>query len=155
MVMVVQGNDILYNDLPTLNFKRNLKHTMTKLERKWKCAASLINQTVNYWAWKPNYPCCCLNTKETMLKEIQELQQNKSKSNYINLYSDPSPLVQLWLLEVTINNLSNLISNLQKKKLISNYTLILQSLTISPAVAFGGNWKWHEQFNISNLQKVN
>ena len=61
------------------------------------------------------------------------------KSNYINSYSDPSPLVSLWLLEVIINNLSNLISNLQKNKLISNYTLILQSLTISLAMAFGGN----------------
>ena len=81
MVMIVQGNDILYNDLPSSNLKKKkkFKHTMTKLERKWKCAASLINQTVNYWAWKPNYPCCCLNTKETKLKEIQELQQSKSK----------------------------------------------------------------------------
>ena len=63
----------------------------------------------------------------------------KLKSNYINSYSDPSPLVSLWLSEVIINNLSNLISNLQKSKLISNYTLILQSLTISLAMAFGGN----------------
>ena len=30
--MIVQGNDILYNDLPTSNLKRNLKHTMTKLK---------------------------------------------------------------------------------------------------------------------------
>ena len=89
----------------------------------------------------------------------------KLKSNYINSYSDPSPLVLLWLSEVIINNLSNLtsnlqenpsplvslwlsevtendmsnsITNLQKNKLISNYTLILQSLTISLAMAFRG-----------------
>ena len=61
------------------------------------------------------------------------------KSNYINSYSDPLPLVSLWLSEVVINNLSNLISIYRKVKIISNYTLIFQSLTISLAMAFGGN----------------
>ena len=132
----------------TSNFKRVLKHAMTKLIHKWKCATILVKQIVNYWSWN-SLP---LLQSKYKIKCAQRNPRNASKvklkSNYINSYSDPSPLVSLWLSEVIINNLSNLISNLQKNKLISNYTLILQSLTISLAMAFGGNWKWHEQFNI-------
>ena len=126
----------------TSNFKRVLKHAMTKLipKRKWKCATILVKQTVNYWSWNPlpllpsKYKRNCAQRNPKIARKV------KLKSNYINSYSDPSPLVSLWLSEVIINNLSNLISNLQKNKLIPNYTLILQSITISLAMAFGGNW---------------
>ena len=126
----------------TSNFKKVLKHAMTKLipKRKWKCATILVKQTVNYWSWNPlplrlsKYKRNCAQRNPRIARKV------KLKSNYINSYSDPSPLVSLWLSKVIINNLSNLISNLQKNKLISNYTLILQSLTISLAMAFGGNW---------------
>ena len=126
----------------TSNFKRVLKHAMTKLipKRKWKCATILVKQTVNYWSWNP-LPLLLSKYKRNYAQRNPRIASKvKLKSNYINSYSDPSPLVSLWLSEVIINNLSNLISNLQKNKLISNYTLILQSLTISLAMAFGGNW---------------
>ena len=49
MVMFVQRNDILYNDLPTWNFKKQIEIYNDKKENenvllKWKSAASLVNQ---------------------------------------------------------------------------------------------------------------
>ena len=126
----------------TSNFKRVLKHAMTKLipKRKWNCATILVKQTVNYWSWNP-LPLLLSKYKRNHTQRNPRIASKvKLKSNYINSYSNPSPLVSLWLSEVIINNLRNLISNLQKNKLISNYTLILQSLTISLAMVFGGNW---------------
>ena len=79
--MDIQGNDVLYNDLPTWNWKKEFEtyNDKTWKEMKMCCwnekgAANLINQNSELVSMKPNYSCCCLNTKETMLKEIQKLQ---------------------------------------------------------------------------------
>ena len=124
----------------TSNFKRVLKHAMTKLIPKWKCATILVKQTVNYWSWNPLPLLLSKYKRNCAQRNTRIASKVKLKPNYINSYFDPSPLVSLWLSEVIVNNLSNLISNLQKNKLTSNYTLIVQSLTISFAMAFGGNW---------------
>lgn len=126
--------------------KRFLKHAMIKLipKREWKCATILIKQTVSYWPWNPVSLLLSKYERNWTQRNPKITSKVKLRSNYINSYSDPSPFISLWLSKVIINNLSNLISNLQKIKLILNYTLKLQSLTISLIMAFEGNWKWHE-----------
>jgi len=129
---------------PLYWFPKLQKYAMTKLipNRKWKCGTILIKQTVSYWSWNPVSLLLSKYKRNCTQRNPKIASKVKLKSNYINSYSDPSPFDSLWLSKVIINNLSNPISNLQKIKLILNYTLILQYLTIRLTLAFIGNWKW-------------
>ena len=96
----------------TSNFKRVLKHAMTKLipKRKWKCVTILVKQTVNYWSWNP--------LPLLLSKYKRNCAQRKSKNCK------------------------------QSKAKIKLHQLIFWPLTISLAMAFGGNHKQLEQSDI-------
>ena len=94
--------------------KSNLKFTMTRLKKenenvllKWKGDANLINQNNKLVCMKTKLFLLPTEHKRNYAYGNSKLQWNKSKSDYINSFSDPSSLDQLWLSEVIINNLCN------------------------------------------------
>ena len=95
------------------NFKSKLKLQGQNLKEsksvllKWKGAANLMNQNRKLVNMKTKLFLLPTEHKRNYAYGNSKLQWKKSKSDYINSFSDPSSLDQLWLAEVIINNLCN------------------------------------------------
>ena len=77
-------------------------------------AVNLMNQNKKLVIMKTKLFLLPTEHKRNYAYGNSKLQWNKSKSDYIYSFSDPSSLDQLWLAEVIINNLCNWLFNLQK-----------------------------------------